>query len=72
MTIFRLHESGGDNHDIVADNFTINGVWVIFTSEKKSTIELDPLAKTAFCGAYKDVFGFYAVDEDGNRIELVK
>ena len=57
---------------IDADNFEISGHWVLFTSETQSLLETDPLPKLAFVGAYKDVFGFYAVDDDGNQMDLLK
>ena len=71
MAVFRIHD-GKETHDVEADNFTINGEWVILTSTKQSLVELDPLPKEAFIGAYKNIFGFWAVDAEGNRVELVK
>jgi hypothetical protein len=72
MTIFRIERNNGEVHDVEADEFTIQGHWLLLSSEKQSLLEIDPLPKIAFVGAYKDIFGFYPVDVDGNRIELVK
>ena len=72
MAMFRILESGGGVHEIEADNFTINGEWVILTSMKQSLVELDPLPKEAFIGAFKDVVGFFAIGDDGEPIDLVK
>ena len=72
MTIYRIEKNNGETHDVEADEFTIQGHWLLLSSEKTSALEIDPLPKIAFVGAYKDIFGFWVVDEEGNRIELVK
>jgi len=72
MSIYRIVRGDGETHDVEADEFVIQGEWLLLSSEKSSPLEIDPLPKVAFVGAYKDIFGFYVVDEDGNRIDLVK
>ena len=57
---------------IDADNFEISGHWVLFTSQKESLVDIDPLPKLTFVAAFKDVVGFYAVDDDGNQMDLMR
>lgn len=72
MTIYRIVRIDGEIHDVEADEFVIQGNWLLLSGKKESPLDIDPLPKITFVGAYKDIFGFYVVDEEGNRIDLVK
>ena len=72
MNTFMIISQSGETLYVEADNFEISGQWVLFTSEKESVVELAPMPKTAFVAACKDVFAFYAVDDEGNQMDLLR
>jgi hypothetical protein len=70
MTKYRIFHNPEEYIDIEADKFDASPVGILFTKQVPSLTEVDPLDKTAFCGLFLNIFGFYAIDDDGNRIDL--
>ena len=72
MAKFIVVSASGEELFVEADNFEISGQWVLFTSVKESLVDVDPIPKTAFVAACKDVFFFQAIDDEHNPVQLVR
>lgn len=72
MAKYRVFRTKDEFIDVEADNFEMSPTGLLFTTNVQSMNPLDPVEKNAFSGLFRDFFGFYAIDDEGNRINLIR